>query len=251
MKSSKPVYLSFCIAICSLLADLCAAIHFCLLSSGLCERPPCLQAASTGTYKTLQNIWCTRIARRLISILVRSPLRSSTLRLVNFTITLPANSGCIILICHTPWKRLLVQWCIENDFGLIIAHGKWRCKKGDKVKREAQGYNEVRSLVKHLKQQGRIIMTGDIFNQLNNYPVKFLNTDLNAGLLPTRLARIAQVPLIAAIPVFKDGTLNINQVPPSACTNSQADPLNMIQHFLFALEKEIKHNPSVCNYFDK
>lgn len=61
-------------------------------------------------------------------------------------------------------------------------------------------------------------MTGDNFNKFNSYPGKFLGTNVNGGLLPARIARIAQVPLIVAIPVFKNGLLNINPVHQSTCT---------------------------------
>lgn len=207
MTSNKPAYLSICISICSLLAHLIAAIHFCFINAGLLKTPSYLKITLARKYKTLCTIWHTRIVRRMVSALVRSPLRNSTLRLVNFNIPLPANSGCIILICHTPWERLLVQCCLENDFALIIAYEKWTHKRGGKLQREGKGFNELRGIIKYLKQDGRIIMTADNFNQLNNCPVKFLGNYLNGELLPTRLARVAQVPLIVAIPVLEMETL--------------------------------------------
>ena len=248
MTSNKPVYLNICISMCSLLAYLNATIHFCFIITGLLKKPLYLKVTSGGEYKSLSKIWYTRIVRRMVSVLVRSPLRSSTLRLVNFTIPLPAHSGCIILICHTPWKRLLVQWCLENNFALIIAFGKWANKRGGKLQREGKGFNELRGIVKYLKQNGRIIMTADNFNNLNNCPVKFLGNYLNAGLLPTRLARLAQVPLIVAIPVFNNGTVNFIHMPKSDHKILQLNPGSVIQNFLFALENEIKINPSVSIY---
>lgn len=245
MTSNKPVYLSICISICSLLAHLTAGIHFGLITAGLLKTPLYLKVASGGKYESLCNIWNTRIVRRMVSALVRSPLRNSTLRLVNFNIPLPAKSGCIILICHTPWKRLLVQCCIENDLALIIAFGNWTHKRGGKLQREGKGFNELRGIVKHLEKNGRIIMTVDNFNDLNNCPVKFLGNHANAELLPTRLARIAQVPLIAAIPVFRDGTINFIHGPKSDYKILQPDPCSVIQNLLFALENEIKLDPSI------
>ena len=248
MTSNKPVYLRICISICSLLAHLTAAIHVGLISAGLLKTPLYLKVAAGGKYVSLHNIWNTRIVRRMVSALVRSPLRNSTLRLVNFNIRLPANSGCIILICHTPWKRLLVQYCIENDLALIIAYGQWTNKRGGKLQREGKGFNELRGIVKHLEKNGRIIMTVDNFNDLNNCPVKFLGSDANAELLPTRLARITQVPLIAAIPIFRDGTVDFIHGQKSDYGTLQPDPCSVIQNFLSALENEIKIDPSISVY---
>lgn len=195
-------------------------------------------------YKNLNQIWYTRLVRRVISVSVRSPLRLTTLRLVNFNVTIPPDSGCVIAICHTPWKRLLVQWCLENNFSLIIAGGKWT-KQRERIQRQALGITDLRCIVKYLNQKGRIVIACDIFNNLNNCPVNFLGKHHNVSLLPARLARIAGVPLITAVPVLKKGHINFDGGPQFNPSNLDADPGDAMQKIVSFLETEIKNNPSV------
>lgn len=251
MRSNKPYYLCICICVCNLIAHACTSIHFFLIHIRIVAKPEYFKNIHSVIYKPLFSIWQTRIVKRMISILIRSPLRMGILKLVNFSIPLPIDSGCIIIICHTPWKRLLIQWCIENNFCLIIADGKWKTNRGGKFQRSGTGVSELRNIIKFLQNKGRLIMTADNFNALNNFPVKFLGMNLNAGLLPTRFARIANVSLHYAIPVFNKGNLYFKHNPPLESESFMQNKNLVIENFLNSLENEIKLNPIVCNFYEQ
>lgn len=250
MPVSKPFYLSMCISICTLPAYACAGIHYCMIISGLLKFPLYSLNAPGEVYKNIRNLWCARFVRRVISVLVRTPLRSSTLRLVNFTIPQATHSGCIIVTCHTPWKRLLVQWCLETDFALIISGGKWTHRK-KRIQRQGRGFKELRDIVKYLQQNGRIVITADAFNNLNNCPVQFLGRDLNASLLPARLARIAEVSLIAAIPAFRNGAIRIDSGPQFDFKMKDLDSCSVMQNLISFFDSEIKKDPCTWPSFVK
>lgn len=240
----KPYILVQFISACSILSYLSAGIHYCLITSRVLKIPFYILNGKSQLYKNLNQIWYTRFVRRVISVSVRSPLRLITLRLVNFNVTIPPDSGCVIAICHTPWKRLLVQWCLENNFSLIIAGGKWT-KQRERIQRQALGITDLRCIVKYLNQKGRIVIACDIFNNLNNCPVNFLGKHHNVSLLPARLARIAGVPLITAVPVLKKGHINFDGGPQFNSNNLNTDPGDAMQKIVSFLETEIKNNPSV------
>lgn len=234
------------ISVCSLLSCLSAGIHYCFISSGLLKVPVYILNGKGDLYKNLDQIWHARFARRVISVFVRSPFRLNTLRLVDLNIAVPPDSGCVIAICHTPWKRLLVQWCLENNFSLIIAGGKWTKQRG-RIQRQALGITDLRCIIKYLNQNGRVVIACDMFNNLNNCPVNFFGKQHNVSLLPARLARIAGVPLITAIPALRNGTIKIDGGPQFGLNSLKADQGNVMQEIVLFLEAEIKNNPGVLH----
>jgi len=60
--------------------------------------------------------------------MLRSPLRPSTLRMVNLPVPLHADSGCIIAFA-IPLETITCTMCLENNFALIMASGKWTTEK--------------------------------------------------------------------------------------------------------------------------
>ena len=240
--------MSFCLHLslktCNLLSYLGAGVHYSLIVTGILKTPTCIVKPGEKNYSPLRNIWHTRLVKRLVSGLVRSPLRRSTLRLVDFNIPLPADSGCIIVICHSPWRRLLVQWCIENKFALIVS-GMIPTKSNRLIYRRAKGYKELRELVNHLRQHGRVIVSADVFNHLTNCPVQFMGKPANASLLPARLAKLAGVPIIVAIPQLRHGSINFIPGPAFDYPRLELNACNIIQQTLSFMEKAIQKSPSV------
>lgn len=45
-------------------------------------------------------------------------------------------------IFYDEYETILFKF-MHINLGLVIAHGKWTCKRGNKVKREAEGFKEV------------------------------------------------------------------------------------------------------------
>ncbi len=240
--------LSFCLHLfikaCNLLSYLGAGVHCSLIATGLLKNPTCIVKPVQKSYSPLRNIWYTRMVKRLVSGLVRSPLRRSTLGLVDFNIPLPADSGCIIVICHSPWRRLLVQWCIENKFALIVS-GMIPTKSNKLIYRRAKGYKELRELVNHLRKHGRVIVSADVFNHLTNCPVQFLGKPANASLLPVRLAKLSGVPIITAIPQLQHGNINFIPGPAFDYPRLELNACNIIQQTLSFMENTIQKSPSV------
>ncbi len=89
----------------------------------------------------------------------------------------------------------------------------------------------------------------DVFNNLKNCTAKFLERDCNVSLLPARLARIADVPVIAAVPELMNGTIHIYNGPRFDLTTSKTDPSRVMQFFMSFFETEIRRNPSIWSVF--
>lgn len=180
--------------------------------------------------------------RRIVSVLVRTPLRKNILQLINFD---PESivPGSVIVSSHTPWARLLTQWCVENNYAMIFGWGPWT--KRVSIARHATGFNELRSLAKHLLSGGRIIIMADIFNDLSNCPVKFFEKPCNASLFPLRLAKIANTSLVTVMPALKNKMVQVHTGPLVSLTGSNNDPGKIMQTLLAYFEKEIKQDPSV------
>jgi hypothetical protein len=250
MQFSRPFYFKMCMSVCSFLSYGSAGIHYSLIAGGFLKAPPYFLNSPSGTFSNLRNIWCTRFFIRSISALLRSPLRLSTLKLVNFTNPPSLHSGCVVLTCHTPWKRLLVEWCLENDFALIVSEGKWDFEKR-RIQRLGTGFKELRDIVKLLKQNGRIIIAADIFNNLKNCPVNFNGNSHNASLFPVRLARIAEVPLVLAIPTLRNGIINIDPQRQFDFKPLRFDASIVMQKIISFLDSEIKKDPCIWSLFVK
>src|SRR5687767_6778422 len=105
----------------------------------------------------------------------------------------------------------MTQWCVENKYAMIVGWGPW--PKRASIARHATGVREIRTLANHLLSGGRIVIMADIFNDLNNCPVKFFEKPCNASLFPLRLAKIANTSLVTVMPALKDGTVQIHAGP--------------------------------------
>src|SRR5829696_3857996 len=146
MPTTKPLYLRIIIFICHVLAAVTAAIYYFIFRIGLLKISSVITNAPGGGYKNLRIIWFVRLFRRMMSVLVRTSLRENVLQLMNFDPDSIA-PGSVIVSCHTPWARLITQWCVENDYAMIVGWGPWT--KRASIARHATGFNELRNLAKH------------------------------------------------------------------------------------------------------
>jgi hypothetical protein len=151
--------------------------------------------------------------------------------------------GSVIVSCHTPWARLITQWCGENNYAMIVGWGPW--PKRASIAKHATGISEVRNLAKHLLSGGRIIIMADIFNDLSNCPVKFFEKPCNASFFPLRLAKIANTSLVTVMPALKNEAVQILTGPQVSLNGSNNDPGKIMQMLFSYFEKEIKRDPSV------
>jgi len=247
MQIGKPLFFNIFIVICGFLAEIIARLHYLNVRSGLHNIPSCICNAPGGTYKNLQKIWLSRLFRRVISLLVRSPFRINTLQIVDF-ISPVTDIGCVIVTFHTPWARLLVQWCFEYNFALIITNTHLK-QRASRIKVKGKGYTEMRNLVRHLQSGGRIIIAADIFNNLSNCPIKFLEKDRNASILPARLSKIANVPLMACVPELCNGTIHISSGPRLDLKMLNNDAHLATQNLFAFFELKLRRNPSIWAVF--
>ena len=242
MPTTRSLYLRKLMFVCHALAAVIAAIYYFLFSIGILKISPIITNAPGGVYKNLRIIWFVRLLRRIVSVLIRTPFHKNVLQLINFE---PGSivPGSVIVSCHTPWARLLTQWCVKNNYAMIVGWGPWT--KRASIARHATGFDELRNLAKHLLSGGRIIIMADIFNDLNNCPVKFFEKPCNASLFPLRLAKIANTSLVTVVPALKNKTVQIHTGPEVSSNGYKEDPGKIMQIFLSYFENEIKEDPSV------
>jgi hypothetical protein len=242
MAATRPLYLQVFIFACQFFAKIIATIHYVLFKIGILKLSQIIVNAPAGVFKNLEDIWFVRLFKRVVSLLVRTPLRKHVLQLINFDADRIV-PGSVVVSCHTPWARLLTQWCAENNYAMIVGWGPWT--KRASIARHATGFNELRGLAKYLCSGGRIIIMADIFNDLNNCPVKFFEKPCNASLFPLRLAKIANTSLVTVIPTLKNKTVQIHTGPQVSLSGYKDDPGKIMQTFLSYFEKKIKEDPSV------
>ena len=201
-----------------------------------------ISKAPGNLFKKLQWIWFVRCFRRCVSVLVRTSLRKDILQIVNFNPD-SIHSGSVIVSCHTPWARLITQWCVENKFAMIIGWGPWPQRAN--IAKHARGLNELRQLTRHLGSGGRVIIMADIFNDLYNCPVKFFEKPCNASLFPLRLAKAANASLISLIPALQNDTVKVYAGPEFFPNDHKTEPGKVMQTLLSFFESQIKKDPSV------
>ena len=247
MQNQPPFFRIIGLPVCRIVSTPIAACHHFFVRAGWLKIPLCIRAAPGGIHKNLRLIWFSRVLRRVLSLLVRTPLRQKLLRLVDVEFPDLAE-GSVIAMCHTPWARLLTQWCLQNNFALIITGNEWD-QKTRVIRNEGRGFTQLRQLIRHLQAGGKIIVMVDVFNNLKNCAARFLEKDCNISLLPARLAKIAGVPLISAIPEWCGETIHIHKGPWFNSDKTGMHSSEVMQTFLSFFENEIRRNPSIWSAF--
>jgi hypothetical protein len=248
MVTAKPIFLRISIDACLIFSYILAAVHYFMASAGFLRIPSCIREAPGGFFSNIQKIWFARLLKKVVSVSVRSPLRLKTLQLVNFDVPIPAGTGLVIVTCHTPWKRLLVQWVYENIYAIIIDTGRSR-KRNSLMKKNRKNYNEMSHMVRYLRYGGCVIIAGDVFNKLKNCPSEILGKSGNLSLLPVRLARIAGVPLITMVPELRKGGIHFYKGRQYDLSVKDPDLGTVMQNILGFFEGEIEKDPSIWSYF--
>ena len=239
MPCRGPLYLQFANVICQSLAFITASAHYTLIQLGVLKVSSVIINAPNGIHKNLSNIWTARFFRRIISLLVRSPLRNHVIKIVNFDPE-SIKPGSVVVACHTPWARLITQWCAENNYAMIIGWGPW--VKRASIAKQATGFHEIRTLANYLRSGGRVVIMADIFNKLSNCPVKFFERPCNASLFPLRLATLANSSLVTVMPALEKNSIHIHRGPEAVL---DSDAGKTMQSVLSYFENEIRQDPSV------
>lgn len=244
-----PTCLGNALTACRFLSSWIASLHSLSVYAGHSRVSRCLSNCPDGLYRTLRDIWFTRLVRELLTPVLKTPLRGAALALVDCAP--PANfaNGCVIAICHTPWARLLAEWCREREFALVLAGGVWVYRSGHL--HVPGGVAGLRRLVRHLRDGGRAVVIADVFGRSRRCPVRFLGEDRLASLLPARLATLARVPLQAAVPSLQANRIHIRFGPRFTAGTSAVEQQTITQSLLSFFEREIRRRPALCNYILK
>ena len=248
MTTRQPYSINICLFQCRFISHIITGLHYLLVRFRLLKIPVCILEAPGGLYKNLQKIWFSRLLKKLVSLWVRSPLRHYALRLVNFDFQIPGGKGLILVTCPTPWKRLLVRWLFENHYALIIDTGR-SIQRRSRLKARRKGHNELAHIIRHLRFGGQVIIAADVFNKSAGQPAEILGKPGNLSLLPVRLARIAGVPLMAAVPQVRNGAIHIYPGPLYDAQIRYDEMGTLMQNLLGFFEKEIRKDPSIWSYF--
>jgi hypothetical protein len=234
---------------CRLLSAQLAALHWLALRAGLCSTSTCLHRAPSGLYRTLERIWFTLALRRALILAVKTPLRGATLNLVNETIPAPLHGACIIAIPHSPWMRLLAEWCREREFALVLAGGIWTSRTTQV--NVAGGVRGLRQAIRHLRAGGRVVVVADVFWGPRHCPVRFLGKNLPASLTPARLSALSGVPLQAVVPMLHDGRIHLDTGPGFVVAHHPAAQAAVTCSLLAFLERRIRQQPEIYNHILK
>lgn len=248
MPVNKPYYLLLLLTACRFFSYVGAGLHCAVIKVRLSNDPVYIAKLPANRFTTLRSVWQARLVRRLVSFLVRTPLRKGVLRLVNFSVPLPRHQGCILVTCHSPWKRLLAQWCLEKKFALLIGGGKWTDGR-QRIQRQGKGIVELRELIKFLQGGGRLVIKAEVFNELNDCPVTFLGNRCNASRFAERLAILANVPIQTVVIKLSNTAIEFSTGPQFFTEGLNSKSTRITKQILSFFEKEIECNPAVlANY---
>ena len=239
MCNIKSFFNSSLIICCSLIASVIASFHYVFVRFDLLKISNNVQNSPLGVYKRFFPRYRVHVMRAIITLLLKTPLRNLVLNLVNFNIPHFPNSGCIIVTCHTQWEGLLVQSCIDKNYGLIIGRRKWKNNK-KKIQRKGNGYTNLRKIIRFLHENGRIIIAADSFNKLNDCTVKYRGKTLNASELPIRPANLASVPLIIALPVLNNKMVEFVVGPEFNTKEFNEDVTAITQQIISFIDDQLK-----------
>ena len=233
--------------VCRLLSLPFATLHYCLVCVGWQPLPACITQCHDGVYATLRDIWATRFTREVVTGLLKTPLRAATLTLVDAE-DLPAGpGGCVIAVCHSPWFRLLAEWCRDRNAARVVAGDSWIWRtRGVNV---LGGYHNVRALVEHLRNGGRAIVVADVFGGADECEVSFLGVTRRVSLLPARLAALAGVPLVTLLPTRHTHRVQLECGPSFHVVNGNQD--TVMRAMLAFYEREIRCRPALWSHATK
>lgn len=215
-------------------------LHFCMFRRHVCG---CLRGCPAGLHATLCDLWRSRIMREVLTAAMKTRLRGAALSLVASALPAHAKTGCVMAVCHSPWFRLLAEWCRENEFALVLSSDDWNHRtRGVNV---LGGFRNVRRLVRHLRAGGVAVVVADVFDVTRECPVTFLGESHLASILPARLAAAAGVPLAAIVPERQTNRIFLHAGPCYNVGKQSGDQQTAMRELLGFFEREISLRPAL------
>jgi hypothetical protein len=237
------VYLLLPIQIFEVTSSIITFFHGLMIEQNWVKISSIISQSPEGFKKTIQKIWFARMMRRLLSLILRTPLRSKVLKLVNNKLILP-EFGCVIAIPHTPWAKLLAEWCRSNNFALVFAGGLWIKRTGD-VNVPGSGISGIRRIISHLNSKKFVVIIADNENRSHCNNVSYLGKDCNASLLPVQLAALARVSILTVIPKFQNKGVNLQNGLTIDADDIIENKQQALQYIFSYFENEIYATPSI------
>lgn len=243
----RPSYLIVLLHLFNFISSIISICHTFAIKRNWIKVPSIILESPYNSFFTIKEIWISRMLRRSLSLLIRTPFSRGTLSLINYKLSLPTKTGCIIAIPHTPWSRLLAEWCRENKFAFVLVGGKW-ITRTESVNIPG-GFSGIKQLIKHLHSGGRIIVIGDNIGRWRCCSVKYFGKKCNASIIPARLAASAGVPLLAVYPKLGDGMINIYNGYEASIKDIKTNQKKVMQKVFNFFENEIRNTPSIYEPF--
>ena len=229
---------------CGWLSRPVGALHYLAARAGLRSLNACILRAPAGPRRTLEEIWFVTIVRAVSKALIRTPLRSRIIELIDSDLAHSLPPGCVIASCHTPWTWLFLEWCRVHDFAMVVAGANWIERRAP-LQAADGGFAPVRRLMRHLQSGGRVLILADGHASSRCRPITFLGTQRTASLFPARLAAAAGVPLLVAIPVLDRGRVRAVQGPRLQVGRDGDEQAVATEQALTFLEEQIRRRPSI------
>lgn len=240
----RPRYLTLILYLFEKISLIVSNFHLFALNRNWIKFPSLILESSYNYKYTIREIWFSRMLRRTLSFLVRSPLKKGTLSLINNKLSLPTKTGCVIAIPHTPWSRLLAEWCKVNEFALVLVGGPW-IKRTGSFNVPGGSFSGLKRTISHLRSGGRVIVIGDNIGSWRCCQIRFLGKDCFASFLPARIAESAGVPLLAVYPKFYNGWINIHNGFETRIEEIKTNKQKVTQKVFDFFETEIRDKPSI------
>ncbi len=246
-KKHLPIYLLLPIQFIEITSLMISYPHAILIHNNWLRVSDIIINSPESLIKTLQKIWFARMTRRVLSLILRTPLRSEVIKLVNNELCLP-KTGCVIVIPHSPWAKLLAEWCRLNRFALVFAGGPW-IKRTEQVNVPGSGIMGIRKLISHLSSNKFAVIIGDNENRSRCCNVTYLGQKRKATLIPIRIAAMAKVPIVTVVPNFLNRMVNLREDIVIDFQDIINDEKLALQNIFTSFENQIYLSPSLFNPF--
>jgi hypothetical protein len=228
-------------ALCEALSWPAGAIHALLVELHIVH-PPATVAASSGRalFTALRDCWLAKGVRELLPLILASPLREAALRRVRLGNPVPGE-GCVFAVIHSSWGTWLCAWCRDRRRGLALANREWRHLGDAAIECD---FRSLRRAIAHLRAGGRLFAAADVFPAVGGCPIPFLGERRDATCLPSRLAAAAGVPVVAAVPIWRDGRIEV-ALGPVVRMGGETDERGATRTIMTFVEARILEEPCV------
>jgi hypothetical protein len=148
-----------------------------------------------GVHRAVRRIAFTRLARGALKLLLLTGGEAAVLRRVRCRgLERLPQGGCVLVLAHSPWGRVLARWAQARSFAFIFAHRRWAPWAGSLHLCPTPA--GLRQAVAHLAQGRRVVVVADEFVARGGCEVELCGRRARVSMRAARLAASAGVPLV-------------------------------------------------------